>query len=83
MEVGDVVQFNVNHEWCGCLGVIDNFKAIHNSDLDGKGKNDVRMTIGVPIPREGIAYIFVMQSEHAIELIGKAKLVPKKESEEE
>lgn len=22
-KVNDVVQFNENHKWCGCLGIID------------------------------------------------------------
>ena len=31
--------------------------------------------IGVPLPQKGTAFIFVMESENAIEYIGEAKLV--------
>ena len=81
MEIGDVVQFNENHKWCGCLGIINEKKEIHNSELQGEKKNDIRYMVSVPIPQKGAAYIYVMQSEFAIELIGKAILVLK-ESEE-
>ena len=77
MRAGDVVQFNENHKWCGCLGIIDNFKPIHNPDLKGEGHNDFRFMVGVPMPNGGTAYIFVLASENAIEAIGEAKLVPK------
>ena len=33
MQVGDVVQFNENHKWCGCLGIIYEIKEIHNDLL--------------------------------------------------
>ena len=42
-------------------------------------KDDVRYMVGVSIPQQGTAYIFVMLSENAIELIGKAVLTPKGE----
>ena len=83
MKVGDVVQFNENHEWCGCLGIIDNFKPIHNPDLKGEGHNDFRFMVGVPMPNGGTAYIFVLASENAIEAIGEAKLVPKERDDKE
>ena len=28
MKIGDVVQFNENHEWCGCFGIIEEIKEI-------------------------------------------------------
>lgn len=83
MREGDVVQFNESHEWCGCLGIIEEMKGIHNTMLSVDGVNDYRFLIGVPVPKGGTAYVFVMASEFAIERIGKARLVPKKESDEE
>lgn len=66
MEVGDVIQFNENHKWCGCLGIITEIK---------KYGDKIRFMVGVPIPQEGTAYIFVTNEEVAIEKIGKARLV--------
>lgn len=63
----DIVQFNENHKWCGCLGIVDEIKDC--------GENGIRYMVGVPIPQQGIAYIFVMSEESAIELIGEAKLI--------
>lgn len=74
MNVGDVVQFNENHKWRGCLGIIEEKKEI---------KDDIRYMVGVPIPQRGTAYIFVLQSELAIELIGKAILIPKPDEEQD
>ena len=79
MRIGDVVQFNENHKWCGCLGIIDEIKEVHNSELQGEGKNDIRFMVGIPIPQQGTAYIYVLQSEFAIELVGNAIFVAKKE----
>lgn len=70
MNIDDVVQFNENHKWCGSLGIITEKKVCND---------DIRYMIGVPIPQQGTAYIFVMQSEFAIELIGKAIFVAGKE----
>lgn len=70
MKIGDVVQFNENHKWCGCLGIINEVK---------KCGNDVRYMVGVPAPMKGTAFIFAMESENAIEYIGKAVLVLKEE----
>ena len=82
MNIDDVVQFNENHDWCGCLGIITEKKEIHNDNLSGEGKNDIRFMVGVPSPKQGVAYIYVLQSEFAIELIGKAKLVVKGDEDE-
>lgn len=73
MEVNDVVQFNENHKWCGCLGIIDEIKDC--------GQNGIRYMVGVPMPQQGTAYIFVMSTENAIERIGRAILVAKKGDE--
>ena len=79
MRKGDVVQFNENHKWCGCLGIITEIKEIHNPDLTSDDVNDIRYMVGVPIPQQGIAYIFVLASEFAIERIGEARFVLKDE----
>ena len=70
MRVGDVIQFNEKHKWCGSLGIITEVKEC---------KDDVRYMVALPIPQQGTAYIFVMLSENAIELIGKALLTIKGE----
>lgn len=76
MIEGNVVQFNERHKWCGCLGIIEESKPIY----DEKGHlTDVRFMVGVPMPMQGTAYIFVMESEMAIEGIGKAIMIPKSE----
>ncbi len=82
MNIDDVVQFNENHDWCGCLGIIIEKKEIHNDNLNSEGKNDIRFMVGVPSPEQGTTYVRVMQSEFAIELIGKAKLVVKGDEDE-
>ena len=81
MKVNDVVQFNENHKWRGCLGIITETKEIHNDLLNSEGKNDIRFMVGVPIPQQGTAYIFVLASEFAIERIGEAILILKGEEE--
>lgn len=69
-DKGDVIQFNKNHEWCGSLGIIYDIKQISEG---------IRYTVGVPIPLKGTAYIFVMDHENTIELIGIAKLISERE----
>lgn len=64
MTVNDVVQFTEAHKWCGCLGVITEDKGIGHPR---------RFMIGVPMPQQGVAYIFDDGSN--IEYIGKAVLV--------
>ncbi len=66
MKVNDVVQFTENHKWCGCLGIITEIKQLNN---------DIKYMIGVPIPQQGTAYIFSMESEQDFEYIGKAVMV--------
>ena len=67
MKYGDVVQFNENHEWCGCLGIVREVK-------DCK-ENGIRYMVGVPDTNQRMAFIYVMDNEEAIEYIGKAVLV--------
>lgn len=70
----DVVQFNEKHEWCGSLGIITDIKELSEG---------IRYTVGVPIPLKGTAYIFVMDSENSIEIIGEAKFLPECNSKNE
>lgn len=44
MEVDDVIQFNENHKWCGCFGIIDKIKDC--------GENGKRYMVGVPMPQQ-------------------------------
>lgn len=71
---GMVVQFLENHKWAGSLGIITERKEC---------ANDIRYMIAVPIPMQGTAYIFSMESEHEFETIGIATLVPRGEEENE
>lgn len=73
MRINDVIQFNENHKWRGCLGIINDIKICGD---------DIRYTVGVPAPMEGTAFIFVMRSENAIELVGQAILVPREADNE-
>lgn len=54
MEINDVVQFNENHKWRGCFGIITEIKKIYNADLKGEGiiDTDTRFMVGVPVPQE-------------------------------
>ena len=71
-NVNDVIQFNENLGWCGCLGIINEVK---------KYDEDTRYLVGVPAPQQGTAYIFVMESDNAIEYIGRAVLIANSEEE--
>lgn len=74
MKKGDVVQFNENHKWLGSLGIITEVK---------KCGDDTRYMVGVPAPMQGTAFIFIMESENAIEYIGKAVLTLKDDEDDE
>lgn len=74
MQLNDVVQFNENHKWRGSLGIIGEVKICGD---------DIRYMVGVPIPQQGTAYIYVMKSENAIEYIGQAVLIIKDGEENE
>lgn len=76
MQVGDVIQFNENHKWCGSLGIITEMKSCYSDRTPG---GDIRFQIGVPIPMEGTAFIYVMASEFAIEYVGRAVMTLKEE----
>lgn len=72
MKIGSIVQFNENHKWIGSLGIITEVK---------KCGDDTRYMVGVPAPMQGTSFIFVMESENAIEYIGKAVLTLKDEED--
>ena len=72
VTIGDVVQFTERHKWCGCLGIVIEIKRY--SDFR------IRYMIGVPIPEQGTAYIFVTD-ESEIERIGRAAFMSKEDVE--
>ena len=76
LEVGDVVQFNERHKWCGSLGIVTEVKDY------AEEPPMIRYMVGVPCPQQGTAYIFVMASEMAIEYVGKAIFMAKDDIEE-
>ena len=66
IKKNDVVQLNENHKWTGCIGIVNDIK---------KCGDDIIYMIGFPIPHKGTAYIRVMESDNAIEVIGQAIFV--------
>lgn len=64
IKEGYVVQFNENHKWCGSLGIIEEVKPS-------------KIMVGVPIPEQGVAYIFCHCED--IEVLCPAPLVISKE----
>ena len=74
MVVGDVVQFNEKHKWCGSLGIITEVKDCKD--------NGIRYMIGVPCPMQGTAYIFSMHNDEDIEYVGRAVLTPGNEDDD-
>lgn len=70
----DVVQFNENHKWCGSLGIVTKI-----TETD----KDILYMIAVPIPESGIAYIRVLDSENALEYIGRAVLTDSEGEDDE
>ena len=61
----DVVQFTEDHKWVASLGIISEVKDCGD---------DYKYLIGVPIPQQGTAYIFSMESANEFEYIGRAVL---------
>lgn len=64
-HVGDAIQFNENHQWTGCFGIIDEAKEV---------ENDARYLVAVPMPSENgkTAFVYVNESEDAMCYIGRA-----------
>ena len=73
-KVNDVVQFNENHKWCGCFGFIHKVKRFGV---------DIRYMIGIPIPQQGTAFVFSMESAKELDKIGEAVMIPQGEDGEE
>jgi hypothetical protein len=71
---GMVVQFLENHKWAGSLGIVTEVKQCGD---------DTRYMIGVPVPQQGTAYIFSMESDLELQMIGFAVLVPRGDDEDE
>ena len=65
----DVVQFTEKHKWAGCFGIIDKVK-----ECDDEEEIDYRYLIGVPVPENGVAHIFSMESDEEFEVVGTAIL---------
>lgn len=70
-QVGNVIQFNERHNWCGCFGTIVEVKTYDDGST--------RYMVEVPHllsdgdgPHVYPAYIFVSDRENAIEYIGRA-----------
>ena len=70
LNIGSVVQFNERHKWCGCFGFVNEVKDCGS---------DTRYMIGVPVPQEGTAFIFSMESKEEFDYIGEAVLMPAEE----
>lgn len=64
-RVNDVVQFMEKHQWRGCLGIVTEVKDCGD---------DTRLMIGVPVPQQGVAYIYSMVSNKEVERVGRAIL---------
>ena len=60
------MQFNENHEWCGCIGYVKEIKG-------------ERIMVGIRIPNRGVAYIYCYSED--LEYIGEAVLVEGEDNE--
>lgn len=58
-ELNDIVCFRENHKWIGCIGFVNEIKPI----TDSKGNKIFRLMIGVPVPQQGIAYVYATPEE--------------------
>ncbi len=58
-ELNDIVCFRENHKWVGCIGFVNEIKKVK----DEKGKDILRLMIGVPVPMQRTAYIFATPDE--------------------
>ncbi len=59
-DVGDVVQFNEDHKWAACIGIVDEVR-------------ESKIMVGVPMPMQGTAYIFCQAED--LYYIGKSMLI--------
>lgn len=67
IDVGTVVQFNENHKWCGCLGIVTQAKLLAGGAI--------KYMVHVPIPPKRMTCIFVLNTDNAIDIIGLAVLM--------
>lgn len=58
-ELNDIVCFRENHKWIGCIGFVNEIKPI----TDSKGNKTFRLMIGVPVPQQGVAYVYATPEE--------------------
>ena len=58
-ELNDIVCFRENHKWIGCIGFVNEIKPI----TDSNGNKTFRLMIGVPVPQQGIAYVYATPEE--------------------
>lgn len=73
-NIGDVVQFNENHKWCGAFGYVTEVKQCGD---------DFRVMVGATIPDNQLkcstAYIYSMLKDNDFDIVGKAALMPQGE----
>lgn len=81
-QIGNVIQFNENHKWCGCFGTIVEVKTYNDGSI--------RYMVEVPhivSDESGThvypAFIFVSDKENAIEYIGRAVFTTRDENDED
>ena len=72
-KIGDVIQFTENHKWAGAFGFISKVRP---------SSEDIKYLIGVPMPDQGIAYIFSYESKNEFEKVGEAILMPVSDEED-
>jgi hypothetical protein len=58
-EINDIVCFREDHKWVGCIGFVNEIKKVKKED----GTETLRLMIGVPVPQQGVAYIFALREE--------------------
>ena len=62
-KVGDVVQFNSEHKWSGCFGIVD-----EKEEKNG----EYRYLISVPMPGSPSAFIFSDEHNKEFDYIGRS-----------
>lgn len=68
-ETKSVIQFNENHKWCGCLGIIDEYKESSGIYL-----------IYIDVPEQGLIYVRAKRED--FDYIGETNLFIDSEREE-
>lgn len=70
----DVVQFEENHKWCGCFGIV--------CDVTEYINGEASYMIAIPRINRNKGFIYSMESEKDLIYVGEAVLVPADEEEE-